>query len=464
LLFLEKNMRDSSNALNGKVLGYFSTHNIGGIMIGTIGITTPVAEFVTLVLTSHQSIFESYLLWILSAWGVQDAFGVLLSLILQPILGFERLSHYQEQYGELKPLYRGTLPLCGAQKLRTLLHRIGDSMLGWKLLLFQSQFIRHRASGLLMTGRTEGDRLGRVLDIDVTTVLSFAAHRKGAEPGFNRRYKGKPCFQFSASFIGKLFVDGKLFGGLTNPKVFFQQAVKRAIALGYRIAVVRADSAYGTVANFVFLEARSLGFAIGMPGTFTVVKDGKARLQRLARRKHASLLALNKGVTGRDCGWVEIAPGVLVRLMIIRRITRRKHRKTGKWKVKVYFYAIATNLDLTPLQLYRFYHARQRIEAGFRELKRHYALERLPGSNFKGNEFAMLCKMVAMTLVKLFQYEMLPTTLQSLLYKTLLRRVLTRGVRVTHQRHVEVCPKSPYRWALQRMLCKLARMKTALSP
>lgn len=429
-----------------------------------IGLSAPVAEFVTLVLTSQRGILESSLLWILSVWGVQDAFGVLLSLILQPILGCERLSHYQEQYGELKPFYRGTIPLCGVQKLRALLHRIGDSMLGWKLMLFQSQLIRHRASALLMTGRTVYDRLGRVLDIDVTTVLSFATDREGAEPGFNRRYKGKPCFQFSASFIGQLFVDGKLFGGMTNPKDFFQQAVKRVMALGYRIAVVRADSAYGTVANIGFLVGRSLGCAIGLPGTFTVVKDGKARLKRLARRKHASLVALSHGVTGLDCGRVEIAPDVVVRLLIIRRMTRRKHRNTGKWKISVYFYAIATNLELTPLQLYRFYHARQRIEAGFRELKRHYAMERLPVSNFKGNEFSIICKMVARTLVKLFQEEMLPTTLRTLWYKTLLRRVLTRGLRVTPQSTVEICPNGKYTWVLQRMLCKLARMKAALSP
>jgi hypothetical protein len=337
-------------------------------------------------------------------------------------------------------------------------------MLGWKLLLFQAHLVRHRAPALLMSGKNLADRLGCVLDIDVTTLLSFASTREGAEPGFNRRYKGKPCFQLSASFIGKLFVDGKLFSGLTNPKDFFQQAVKRAIALGYRITVVRADSAYGAVANFVFLMARSLGFAIGIPGTFTVVKEGKARFKRLARRKHASLVALSKGVTGLDCGWVMIAPGVSVRLMLVRRITRRKHRKTGKWRITCYYYAIVTNLELTPLQLYRLYHDRQRIEAGFRELKRHYALERLPVSNFKENEFSLLCKMVARTLVKLFQYEMLPMTLRTLWYQTLLRRVLTQGLRLTPQFHVEVCPKRKYTWVLQRMLGKLARMKEALSP
>ncbi len=169
-------------------------------------------------------------------------------------------------------------------------------------------------------------------------------------------------------------------------------------------------------------------------------------------------------MTGLDCGWGEIAPGVLVRLMVIRRITRRKHRTTGQWKITVYDSTIATNLDLTPLQLYRFYHARQRIEAGFRELKRHDALERLPVSNLTGNEFTILCKMFAMTLMKLFQYEMLPTTLRSLLLKTCVRRILAGGLRMTHQFQVEVCRKSKYRWALQRMLCKLSRMKAALNP
>lgn len=159
-------------------------------------------------------------------------------------------------------------------------------------MLFQSGLIRHRVPALLMAGHAGRDRLGRVLDIDVTTIVSFATKREGAEPGFNRSYKGKPWFQFSASFIGQVFVDGRLFGGLKNPKDRFQQFVKRAIALGYQISTVRADSAYGTVANIVFLLAHSLGFALGMPGTFNAVKEGKARLKRLARRKRSSLVAL----------------------------------------------------------------------------------------------------------------------------------------------------------------------------
>ena len=128
-------------------------------------------------------------------------------------------------------------------------------MLGWKLLLFQAHLVRHRARALLMSGKPLSDRPGRVLNIAITTVLSFASQREGAEPGFHRRYKDKPCFQLSASFIGGVLIDGKLFGGLTNPKNRSQQFVKRAIALGYGLSTVRADSAYGTVANIAFLRA-----------------------------------------------------------------------------------------------------------------------------------------------------------------------------------------------------------------
>ncbi len=299
--------------------------------MGNIAIYSPLLTYVSCVLATHQSVVQSTVLFIFAAWGIHNPKAVLFSCLVQPLMGIEFLSHYQEQYAELHEYYGEQFPLYGAGKLRTVLHRITNSMLSWKLLLLQARIIRQRCPELLDVGKRA---MGRVLDLDVTTVLSFASKREGAEPGFNRRYKGKPCFQRSASYIGKLFVDGKLFAGLCNPKDFFQRAVKRVIAMGYGIAIVRADSAYLTIANIIFLLNRSLGFAIGAPGTFNVVKEGKARFKSLARRKHCSIIPLAKGVSGLDLGLVSFAPGVDVRLVIVRRITRRKHRKTGQWVMK----------------------------------------------------------------------------------------------------------------------------------
>jgi len=427
--------------------------------MGNMAVYSPLLTYVYCVLAHHQSLVQATVLFIFTAWGIHNPLAVFFSMLVQPLMGIEFLSHYQEQYAELHECYGAQFPLCGAGKLRTVLHRISDSMLAWKVLLLQSRLIRQRCPELLETGKRV---VGRVLDLDVTTLVSFASKREGAEPGFNRRYKGKPCFQLSASYIGKIFVDGKLFAGLCNPKDFFQRAVKRVIALGYGITIIRADSAYLTIPNLIFLLTRSLGFAIGAPGTFNVVKAGKARFKSLARRKHFSIIPLAKGVSGLDLGLVSFAPGVDARLMIVRRITRRKHRKTGKWVMKTYYYAIATNLDLSARKLYAFYHDRQRIESGFRELKRHYHGQRLPVSNFKGNEFWVVCKLFAMTLVKLFQHEMLPKALRSLMRRTLVRRLFARGVVVDGTGTLRIRAKRKYVWVLRRVFARLERMNAAL--
>ena len=427
--------------------------------MGNMAVYSPLLTYVYCVLTHHQSMVQSTVLFIFTAWGIHNPMAVFFSVLLQPLMGIEFLSHYQEQYAELHEWYGTQFPLCGAGKLRTVLHRISDSMLAWKVLLLQSRLIRQRCPELLASGTRV---VGRVLDLDVSTLVSFASKREGAEPGFNRRYKGKPCFQLSASYVGKIFVDGKLFAGLCNPKDFFQRAVKRVMALGYGITIVRADSAYLTIPNLIFLLTRSLGFAIGAPGTFNVVKAGKVRFKSLARRKHFSIIPLAKGVSGLDLGLVSFAPGVDARLLIVRRITRRKHRKTGKWVMKTYYYAIATNLALSPRKLYAFYHDRQRIESGFRELKRHYHGQRLPVSNFKGNEFWIVCKLFAMTLVKLFQHEMLPKALRSLMRRTLVRRLFARGVVVDGAGTLHIRVKRKYAWVLRRLFAKLERMNAAL--
>jgi IS4 transposase len=109
--------------------------------------------------------------------------------------------------------------------------------------------------------------------------------------------------------------------------------------------------------------------------------------------------------------------------------------------VRTYYYGIAGNLKLSPIKLYAFYHKRQRIEAGFRELNRHYHLERLPFKNLKANEFRIACKILTMTMFKMFQKKMLPKSLQHLLLKTF-RRILQKGLRATIAGEVEVGSKA----------------------
>ena len=149
--------------------------------------------------------------------------------------------------------------------------------------------------------------------------------------------------------------------------------------------------------------------------------------------------------------------GVKTRIIIIRRINRTK--KKGGWHVKNYYYGIAGNLELSAVKLYRFYHKRQCIEAGFRELKNHYHLERLPFQGLKANEFWIISKITAMTLIKIFQAEMLPEALQTLLRKTLFRRIFQKGLRLDKSGKVQARPRCKYTWHLRRLLCKTERMR-----
>ncbi|QTA89449.1 hypothetical protein [Desulfonema magnum] len=92
---------------------------------------------------------------------------------------------------------------------------------------------------------------------------------------------------------------------------------------------------------------------------------------------------------------------------------------------------IITELSPTwnfPHESFTGFTAGQCIGAGFRELKNHRHLERLPFQSLRANEFWIKCKMMAMTLFKIFQAEMLPKSLHSLMRKTFLWRILRKTV------------------------------------
>ena len=83
-----------------------------------------------------------------------------------------------------------------------------------------------------------------------------------------------------------MFIDAKLFPGHRDPKDFFREAVKGALALGFYLESVRADSAYLTKENLLFLKQLSLGLAMGAPATFKEMKF----FSILARTPHSCVI------------------------------------------------------------------------------------------------------------------------------------------------------------------------------
>jgi len=221
--------------------------------------------------------------------------------------------------------------------------------------------------------------------------------------------------------------------------------------------IVRADSAYMTIWNLLFMTKISLGYALRAPATFNVVKDGMARFGQPARQKSSRIIHVRKGIAILDIGLVTPKNRIRTRLIIVRRISRKK--KNGVWHINTYYYGIVSNLELSAPKLFRFYHKRQGIEAGFRELKNQWHPERLPFRNPEANEFRIICKIMVMSLFKIFQKEMLPKALRTFLRKTLFRRIFQKGLYTDGNGEVRVVSESKYGWHLRRMLSKIGKMK-----
>lgn len=425
---------------------------------------TPVIIYINNIICGHLTVLQSYLFRIFEKSGVPDPLRLSVSVICQQVTGIAYQSHFSELYPEMKAWYSGVLPLYCADRIKEYITvGITGGMPAWKLIMLNSFLLRNRCPELLHpSDGKSGDIENMTADIDVTTLQSSSSLKEGAEPGFNKKNKGKPCFQFSATFIGRFFADGKLFPGSCNPKIFFQKSVGRIISLGYNIKIIRADSAYMTLENLLFLNKKGLGYAIGAPGTFSVVKEGIKKFKILFRQKSSRIISVAKGVSVYDSGMVTLSNGVGTRILIIRRINRRKNRKTGQWKIKTYYYAISSNLSLSPRKLYEFYHKRQRTEAGFRELKQHWNLERLPFQKLIHNEFWILCRIFSMTLFKIFQTERLPEQYRTLQIRTFFRRVLCKGLKISAAGKVEVAVKTRYTWLLRRLLSKTAEINPLL--
>ena len=284
-------------------------------------ITSPVIISINSIISTHKTLLTSYLFRIFTTLRVVNPIRLFRSIIFQQIIGIEYQSHYSKIYPEIKTHFSKHFQLYGADKIKENVSKITNSMAAWKLILFQAFLLRKCYPALLNVSEE------KTADIDVSTLQSSSSKKEGAEIGYNKKCKGKPCFQLSATFIGRVFTDARLFSGHCNPTIFFQKAVKRIISLGFDVKIIRADSAYLSHENLFFLKKFSLGYAIGAPATFAVVKKGRKIFKTLARKKSSLIIPVAKGISIYDLGQVVFANNVQSRIIIVRRIGRKKTEK-----------------------------------------------------------------------------------------------------------------------------------------
>jgi len=222
-----------------------------------------------------------------------------------------------------------------------------------------------------------------VIDIDATTHSLESRKREKAVAGYNRKNRGKPCYQWTVAFVKGEAVYQKLSSGNTSCKIPFESTIcKVKEKLGEKeIAIVRVDGGYVSGKHLAFATEKSIQIVTTVPYKWIVA-------QGIDLKEH-KWIPYDKDTAIYDLG--EIVPFSTApcpyRTILIKKKQHPFPNKKEK-KVKIIHYGIIENLKvrLSSQDLFRFYQQRQTIENFFKESKQSFSSGRMPSQRFRGNE------------------------------------------------------------------------------
>lgn len=213
--------------------------------------------------------------------------------------------------------------------------------------------------------------------------------------------------------------------------------------------------------NLLFLEKLSLSYVLGIKTSLISLKKGKILFKKLARNASPKIIHITKGSAMLDLGFINVAAAkhepVLRRVVLCRRI-HRKRKKNDKWKIKTYFYALVTDFDWSPRKIFAFYHQRQNIENAFKEIQHHYGFAKLCShSSLKVNEFWMITKIFAMTMAKIFAFNILSKRFRTMYLRTIIQEFFSNSICHASDFKVHLAPKCKHLWHIRRIFVKITK-------
>jgi Transposase DDE domain group 1 len=349
--------------------------------------------------------------------------GEMLLAILYPmILGLERLetTRLLRQNGVFQYL-TGLPSYPDATSLRRFLLRAAPQMLP-RLRALHDQFLQR------MTNRPQPPaRL--IFDVD-STVLVLYGKQEGARIGYNPTKHGRPSYHPLLCFEGqtKDYWHGELRPGDTHTAGGVRTLLQACFAKRTdprQSVIVRADKGFYDGALVEWLEAQRAHFVI------------VARLTAPIKRKLAGLryTTVSRSVEAAEFKYQPHRWPHHFRFVVIRRPQPEEiTAQLTLFKLGRYHYQVlVTNLELQPLNLWRFYNDRAGIELIIRELKSAYALGAIPTRQFFANETYFHLLLLAYNLINWFKRLCLPPQLQKATLQTLRERILLMPAQLLRQ-------------------------------
>jgi len=259
-----------------------------------------------------------------------------------------------------------------------------------------------------------------VFDLD-STVLTLYGRQEGAEIGYNPKKKGRPSYHPLLCFNGitKDFWHGELRPGdihTSSGIIELLEACFEKLPSSVKAIFIRADKGFYDHKTVEYLEEKKALFVI----VAKLTKPLKRKLPYLSYRTYAS------GIETTEFKYQPMKWQKEYRFAAIRRPVQEEPSAQltlftmGKYTYQV----VVTNMELNPLNVWKFYNKRASIELIIKELKEDYPLGKIPTKYFAANEAYFHILLFSYNLINWFKRLCLPKEFQNLTLKTLRYRLL----------------------------------------
>ncbi len=259
-----------------------------------------------------------------------------------------------------------------------------------------------------------------IFDLD-STVLTLYGNQEGAEIGYNPVKRGRPSYHPLVCFNGitKDFWQGELRPGDSHTATGAIELLKGCfdkLPPSMESVLVRADKGFYDHKIIEYLEANNAYFVI----VARLTKPLKKKLSRLSYQKYTS------GIETSEFSYQPVNWDKHYRFIVIRRpIEEEPSTQLTLFTIGRYSYqVIVTNMNLNPLNTWKFYNKRAGIELIIKELKEDYSLGKIPTKYFAANEAYFHILLFSYNLINWFKRLCLPNQFQNLTLRTLRTRLL----------------------------------------
>jgi len=259
-----------------------------------------------------------------------------------------------------------------------------------------------------------------VFDLDSTVLVLYGRQEK-AQIGYNPLKPGRPSYHPLLCFNGitKDFWHGELRSGDTHTATGIIEFLKICFAKlppSMKTVIIRADKGFYDHKTIEYLESKRALFVI----VAKLTKPLKGKLSTLSYRKYLS------GLETAEFGYQPMGWQKEYRFVSIRRpIPEDPSEQLTLFTMGKYSYQlIVTNMNLTPLNVWRFYNRRAAVELIIKELKGAYPLAKIPTKHFAANEAFFHILLFAYNLINWFKRLCLPKEFQNMTLSSLRSRLV----------------------------------------